>query len=817
MKRRFFLVLLVLSLLSLSSLPMIGLQPTPVRGMVSGVLTISDQSFTQADGITQPKAFFSATAPHNVVGIEVKDADLNVHTDVAEQLPGFSITSPTATALGFPRAITLVETSASSGIFRGIIRLVKNASDPCLPASPSSDNAGCSDTIIGDNKYFGALLVADGDTITVTYSDASPAAAIAATATVDLTPPTLTIRSPADGSSTNESTVTFSVDVTDAAAGVDGSSIVSGTTPSSTLFGGLPGAPAVLQPVSKSTIANGFNFTALATGVPDGIYGWNVTASVKDLVGNVPKSVNDVDKSADFCGSNAVEGTSGNRWTVAVGAAKPALASAKTGVGGLVDTRVQESGVVTYPDVPNLWAGDPLGPRPGQPVNCATFGKLTDDINVNTVKVATVPGDPGFGAGITQKYVTDTAKAGTANKSARVVVGTAAGGRLDLEQSSISPTDFNISGINPSQVDLGPMVAGVGQVAYLTLPIPFTTGATPPVEVVGPIADAAGNTLDPATLTQAEIVAGIHKVWAADGLVPVLALSLAIAEDQAAVTLTASEAIPFAPAVSVCTDANSNNVCDAAEDPVNVTMSAVSVSQYEGTYVLQAGDLGVKKVVAVGVDAAGNAGKVTQILGTGPTRVGLQAPTAVRPGEQFSVSAQVLLLPSLNVAANAGMPVLFNYVVYEQQSGGSQTSSTTVNTNAEGVATLVMTAPMETSVVLVDAVFLDWGGLRASSNMWIVSVLPIVNARLTGTSSGGNIVFTLQDVYGNAMPGRTLTFNTTSGSLSTASGVTDASGQVSLALSATTGAVVSASFGGWISPQGWAYQPTMARITVAVG
>lgn len=67
------------------------------------------------------------------------------------------------------------------------------------------------------------------------------------------------------------------------------------------------------------------------------------------------------------------------------------------------------------------------------------------------------------------------------------------------------------------------------------------------------------------------------------------------------------------------------------------------------------------------------------------------------------------------------------------------------------------------------------------------------------------------------LPIRTLTFMTTSGNLSEASGVTDANGQVSLTISGISAAVVSASFGGWISSQGWAYQPTMARITVTAG
>ena len=64
------------------------------------------------------------------------------------------------------------------------------------------------------------------------------------------------------------------------------------------------------------------------------------------------------------------------------------------------------------------------------------------------------------------------------------------------------------------------------------------------------------------------------------------------------------------------------------------------------------------------------------------------------------------------------------------------------------------------------------------------------------------------------MAGQTLSFLTTSGTLSAAAGVTNGVGDIAVTLSGTASAVVSASFGGYIGAQGWAYQPTMTRITV---
>jgi uncharacterized protein (DUF2141 family) len=197
------------------------------------------------------------------------------------------------------------------------------------------------------------------------------------------------------------------------------------------------------------------------------------------------------------------------------------------------------------------------------------------------------------------------------------------------------------------------------------------------------------------------------------------------------------------------------------------------------------------------------------------TRLVTEAPNMVNPGENINMTAAVYSLPALTKNLTAGLPVTFNYVIYNLESSTSQSGSSVVNTNASGDAVFTLAAPDEKAVVLVDAVFFDNGNLLASSNMEIVSVLPILDAVLTATSSGANVTFHLEDQYGNPLNGQTLSFLTTAGSISTPSGVvTDASGDVTVVLNGATQAVVSGSFGGYINPQGWAYQPTMCRITV---
>jgi FtsP/CotA-like multicopper oxidase with cupredoxin domain len=196
------------------------------------------------------------------------------------------------------------------------------------------------------------------------------------------------------------------------------------------------------------------------------------------------------------------------------------------------------------------------------------------------------------------------------------------------------------------------------------------------------------------------------------------------------------------------------------------------------------------------------------------TRLEVVAPNVVNPGDIVTVQASVIQLPGAVKTMTAGLPIQFDYVMFNLQTGTQQTGSVSVNTDASGNASLILPAPMETSVILVDAVFLDFGGLLASSSMRIISVQPVIAAKLTATPTGNSVIFQLADQFGNPMAGQLLTFLTTGGTLSTVSGVTSASGIVSVTLSGAPSAVVSGSFGGYIDPQGWAYQPTMARITL---
>ena len=160
------------------------------------------------------------------------------------------ISSDATRLAGAARTVTLKETNESSGVFEGTVPL--EAAD-------------------GEDKT--KLQVADGDTIMVSYTDASPAGTRMATATVDLAPPVITLVEPADMRFTQDSTPSFTVEVTDAGAPIVASGtvdmVVAGTTVSA----------------AKTNVVNGFRLTYLqSTAFADGPVEWYVKAT--DAVGN---------------------------------------------------------------------------------------------------------------------------------------------------------------------------------------------------------------------------------------------------------------------------------------------------------------------------------------------------------------------------------------------------------------------------------------------------------------------------------------------------------------------------------------------------
>jgi hypothetical protein len=227
--------------------------------------------------------------------------------NVIETITSVPVKSDTTLAAADTRTITLTETSASSGVYEGSIEL---------------------EAATGIN--IAKLQVANGDTITATYTDASPSASVEATAIVDLTPPTITLVEPTNSLVTKNTTPSFSVEVTDAV-----SPITSSTGLDLTIDGS-----GVAE--TKTAIVNGYRLSFLqSTAFTDKAVEWFVTA--KDAVGN------------NVAGqSTAVLGSTDKKFKITVDTSKVAsISSAKAGFGvnaaGTERTRSDNTGIeVTF-------------------------------------------------------------------------------------------------------------------------------------------------------------------------------------------------------------------------------------------------------------------------------------------------------------------------------------------------------------------------------------------------------------------------------------------------------------------------------------
>jgi hypothetical protein len=252
---------------------------------------------------------------YNVVKISFKYEVLDTLTDLIK------VSTPTSTALNKDRTLTAAESGAATDAYTTSVALFSSADYAIIEKEvnrASCDNAGvaanttvteldvCLDTATGStalatrvvaaNTSLGngdasgsaaSLLariipVADGETLTVSYTDASPAATVSATATLDMTAPTITLVQPTTATSTNNTTPTLEVQVTDTGAGVTSSTI--------DLALGDVDKNAVASPIT-----NGFRITFVPSAeLAEASYEWNVikngdaTADIADDVGNTP-------------------------------------------------------------------------------------------------------------------------------------------------------------------------------------------------------------------------------------------------------------------------------------------------------------------------------------------------------------------------------------------------------------------------------------------------------------------------------------------------------------------------------------------------
>jgi hypothetical protein len=197
---------------------------------------------------------------------------------------------------GTTTAVTLFSTSDSTGF------------DLTLTGSSGTYVGTATMTTGTTSSTAKTLKVADGDTVSARYSDASPSINRADTISVETAAPTISALSPSNATITSAATQLLSVNITDALSGVDATSIK--------FLVGTAAIPATeISPDATATITDGVSAT-LTLGLTGVNY---IGVKASDLAGNTSTYDQDEDTT----------GNQGNKLTVDTTA--PTLSSSATG------------------------------------------------------------------------------------------------------------------------------------------------------------------------------------------------------------------------------------------------------------------------------------------------------------------------------------------------------------------------------------------------------------------------------------------------------------------------------------------------------
>ncbi|MBI4282007.1 MAG: hypothetical protein HY672_00770 [Chloroflexi bacterium] len=166
-----------------------------------------------------------------------------------------------------------------------------------------------------------ALPVSNGENLTVTYQDASPAATITNTtlAVIDLAAPTVTLVSPTQSLYTNIATQQMLARAADAGVGLNSADI--------TFV-----APAGCTPATPSLTTTGYDLSCSpGSALAEGLKEWYI--QLKDRVGNEPYNTDDPATTANegTLGAAPVAAVAVNKFKFTVDTAKPTILSAATG------------------------------------------------------------------------------------------------------------------------------------------------------------------------------------------------------------------------------------------------------------------------------------------------------------------------------------------------------------------------------------------------------------------------------------------------------------------------------------------------------
>ncbi len=381
------------------------------------------------------------------------------------------------------------------------------------------------DTDTAEDLLARLLPVADGDTITASYSDRSPSATRRGTATVDLTPPTINVIEPANNLRTRDNTPRFHLELTDAGAGISAADDVDLVIDTST------------ETTVPVAIDDGFRIEFIpASRLSDGPVTWYVV--VVDAVGN---SVIDETGGENKPFSLNVDIASIDNFDAVTGFGVNEVGSART---GSVNTAVQ----LTFEepvDGESVVAGDfeVSGVTPqaafhaAQLENTETVATETDrTFEIVDFEAVDTDEDEDYNDEYTVRDADgNSLPVASTGTDENTVVLTA---QADIEEGDVITITYTFD---------------ASRLVFLTVAA-LDDDATPRVEIVAEISDSAGNLTDEDDDVTAE---------AEDGINPVLIVTLdsdmvgdpdgnGVAEGT--ITITSSEPLSSAPDISYADD-----------------------------------------------------------------------------------------------------------------------------------------------------------------------------------------------------------------------------------------------------------------------
>ncbi len=491
----------------------------------------------------------------------------------------------------------------------------------------ATTDLGLAATVDGTTFVNRSVPVSDGDVLTVSYTDADPVGTRSVIADIDLKAPTIRQVGPLDKAFTNSLSQTLVLEVEDEASVGGKRSGIATTDVNDILVStkGLAAQSNVVVPLFLGGESFRVSLSKQFAADEEGPVTWHIVT--KDKVGNTPAAT--------------VAGTNGTKFNfnLDTAPATPAAAGSIRPVltGGKVDTRfaVALTGSATSIGAGTLNTTQLDDANAKFVTNGVKVGdKITNTTDSSTATVVSVDSEIRITHGALSGTPENTWAVGEGYKIDNPLVntitssGTAVGmvsifydlgtGDAPIDPVSVSASDFEVNGVNPTDVIVGAVDTSKSpdeQGLLLILAAELSTTDKPNIEQTGTMLDVAGNTIVTFTGTA-------NDIQAKDGLSPVITLAVTgtaasrpVTNNKVTISITANEDTGT-PNVSVYTVGSVTASGNAAGAAVAVgTLKFVTTRSWEVDVTPGAG---LYSVYATATDTGGNAGKagVENVVGS---------------------------------------------------------------------------------------------------------------------------------------------------------------------------------------------------------